>query len=72
MQTLQFSLRQSDFLKRWNRVYGGDVFRLRGMIRGNPAITSHPDHVRSLFTAKPEQAPSLTHRRAQLHAHRAG
>ena len=23
-------------------------------------ITSHPDHVRSLFTAKPEQAPSLT------------
>ena len=24
------------------------------------SITSHPDHVRSLFTAKPEQAPSLT------------
>jgi cytochrome P450 len=23
-------------------------------------ITSHPDHVRSLFTAKPDQAPSLT------------
>jgi cytochrome P450 len=23
-------------------------------------ITSHPDHVQSLFTAKPEQAPSLT------------
>jgi len=23
-------------------------------------VTSHPDHVRSLFTAKPEQAPSLT------------
>src|SRR5207244_13537987 len=25
-----------------------------------PVITSHPDHIRSLFTAKPEQAPSLT------------
>ena len=60
MQTLQFSLRQSDFVKRWDRVYGGDVFRMRGMIRGLPAVTSHPDHVRSLFTAKPEQAPSLT------------
>ena len=23
-------------------------------------VTSHPDHVKSLFTAKPEQAPSLT------------
>ena len=27
---------------------------------GGPVITCHPDHVRSLFTAKPEQAPSLT------------
>ena len=27
---------------------------------GGPVVTSHPDHVRSLFTAKPEQAPSLT------------
>jgi cytochrome P450 len=27
---------------------------------GGPVITSHPDHVKSLFTAKPEQAPSLT------------
>ncbi|MEA2346707.1 MAG: hypothetical protein QOG62_494 [Thermoleophilaceae bacterium] len=60
MQTLQFSLRQGDFLRRWDRAYGGDVFTLRGMIRGNPAITSHPDHVRSLFTAQPALAPSLT------------
>ncbi len=29
-------------------------------IPGGPVVTSHPDHVRSLFTAKPEQAPSLT------------
>ena len=33
---------------------------MRGVIDG-PVVTSHPDHVRSLFTAKPEQAPpSLT------------
>ena len=28
--------------------------------RGRGHVTSHPDHVRSLFTANPEQAPSLT------------
>ena len=34
---------------------------MHGTIPGaGPVITSHPDHVRSLFTAKPEQAPSLT------------
>jgi cytochrome P450 len=33
---------------------------MRGIVAGNPAITSHPDHVQSLFTAKPEEAPSLT------------
>jgi cytochrome P450 len=33
---------------------------MRGVVPGGPVITSHPDHVRSLFTAKPEQAPSLT------------
>ena len=33
---------------------------MRGLDPGGPVITSHPDHVRSLFTAKPEQAPSLT------------
>ncbi len=34
---------------------------MRGALPGpGPVITSHPDHVRSLFTAKPEQAPSLT------------
>ena len=33
---------------------------MRGVIPGGPVVTSHPDHVRSLFTAKPEQAPSLT------------
>ena len=28
--------------------------------RDDDVVTSHPDHVRSLFTAKPEEAPSLT------------
>ena len=32
---------------------------MEGVI-GPMAVTSHPDHVRSLFTARPEQAPSLT------------
>jgi cytochrome P450 len=38
----------------------GEVFRMRTAMPGGPVVTSHPDHVRSLFTAKPEQAPSLT------------
>ena len=33
---------------------------MRTPMPGGPVVTSHPDHVRSLFTAKPEQAPSLT------------
>ena len=33
---------------------------MRTPLPGGPVVTSHPDHVRSLFTAKPEQAPSLT------------
>ena len=33
---------------------------MRGMVEGDPAITSHPDHVKSLFTASPDLAPSLT------------
>jgi cytochrome P450 len=58
-QTLRFSQRQIEFVFRARRELG-EVFRMRGVIPGGPVITSHPDHVRSLFTAKPEQAPSLT------------
>ena len=37
------------------------MFQLRGAIgRDLVVVTSHPDHVRSLFMAKPEEAPSLT------------
>ncbi|MGV1048516.1 MAG: cytochrome P450 [Solirubrobacterales bacterium] len=58
-QTLRFSQRQIELVFRARRELG-EVFRMRGVIPGGPVITSHPDHVRSLFTASPEQAPSLT------------
>jgi cytochrome P450 len=60
LQTLRFSIRQIEFVFRARRELG-DVFLLRGAIDDDlDAITCHPDHVRSLFTAKPEDAPSLT------------
>jgi cytochrome P450 len=60
LQTLRFNQRQIEFVFRARRELG-ETFRMRGTLPGpGPVITSHPDHVRSLFTAKPEQAPSLT------------
>jgi cytochrome P450 len=59
LQVLRFSQRQIQFVF-WARRTLGEVFRMRGTVPGRPVITSHPDHVRSLFTAKPELAPSLT------------
>jgi cytochrome P450 len=59
IQSLRFNQRQIEFVFRARRELG-EVFRMRGTIPGGPVITSHPDHVRSLFTAKPELAPSLT------------
>ena len=60
LQTLRFNQRQIEFVFRARRELG-ETFRMHGVIPGpGPVITSHPDHVRSLFTAKPEQAPSLT------------
>jgi cytochrome P450 len=59
VQVLRFSQRQIEFVFRARRELG-EVFRMRGVVPDGPVITSHPDHVRSLFTAKPEQAPSLT------------
>ena len=60
VQTLRFSVRQIEFVFRAQRELG-DVFRMHTVVdREVLAVTSHPDHVRSLFTAKPEQAPSLT------------
>jgi cytochrome P450 len=59
LQVLRFTFRQIDFVFRARRELG-EVFRIQGTIPGDPVVTSHPDHVRSLFTAKPELAPSLT------------
>ena len=58
-QSLRFSQRQIEFVFRARRELG-ETFRMSGVIPGGPVITSHPDHIRSLFTAKPELAPSLT------------
>ena len=50
---------------------------MRAGIRGGAVVTCHPDHVRSIFTAKPEHVPSLdgrvaaaADRRTQLGADR--
>jgi len=59
VQMLRFNQRQIEFVFRARRELG-DVFRMRTAMPGGPVITSHPDHVRSLFTASPELAPSLT------------
>src|SRR6185437_1233897 len=59
LQVLRFNQRQIQFVFRARRELG-EVFRMRGTVSGGTAVTSHPDHVRSLFTAKPELAPSLT------------
>ena len=60
VQILRFNQRQIQFVFRWRRELG-EVFRFRGAsLDEEPVITSHPEHVESLFKAKPEQAPSLT------------
>jgi cytochrome P450 len=59
LQVLRFNQRQIEFVFGARRRHG-EVFRMHGIVPGGPTITSHPDHVRSLFTAKPELAPSLT------------
>jgi cytochrome P450 len=59
LQSLRFNQRQIEFVFRARRELG-EVFQMHGATEDAVALTSHPDHVRSLFTAKPEQAPSLT------------
>jgi cytochrome P450 len=50
---MAFSLRS----RRWF----GDVWQLRLLSRREPfVVTTHPDHVKSLFKARPQDAPSLT------------
>lgn len=58
-QVARFTTRQIQYVFEWNRKLG-QTFQAHGVVAGRPVITSHPDHVKSLFTAKPDQAPSLT------------
>jgi cytochrome P450 len=59
LQVLRFNQRQIEFVFHARRRLG-EVFRMSGVVAGGPVITSHPDHVRSLFTAKVPLVPSLT------------
>src|ERR1019366_720408 len=59
LQMLRFSRRQIEFVFRARRELG-EVFEAKAGISGGIVVSSHPDHARSLFTAKPELVPSLT------------
>jgi len=58
LQILRFNQRQIEFVFKARR-HLGEVWSMRAY-RNDDTVTSHPDHVRSLLTAKPEDAPSLT------------
>jgi cytochrome P450 len=59
-QTVRFMRRPLSFHVGARRRYG-DVWQMRILSRREPfAVTSHPDHFRSLVTAKAGDAPSLT------------
>jgi cytochrome P450 len=60
LQTLRFGSRPMAFSLRANRRFG-DVWQLQILSRQEPfVVTCHPDHVQSLLTARPADAPSLT------------
>jgi cytochrome P450 len=60
VQTITFGARPLSFMLRPSRSLG-DVWQLELLSRDEPmVVTCHPDHVESLFKAKPEDAPSLT------------
>ena len=58
--SLKLTARQTEWVFRAHREHG-DTFRFLTLIHERPVtMVSHPDHVKSLMTAKPEIAPSLT------------
>ncbi len=60
VQTVMFGMAPMDFNLRAQRELG-DVWEVDLPARDGPLVmTSHPDHVKSLFTAKSEDAPTLT------------
>jgi cytochrome P450 family 135 len=58
VHVLWFSQRQWHMVFK-SRARFGDVWGMRGYVRGRVAVTCHPDHIRSLFTASPELVPTL-------------
>ena len=56
-QKLHFSVRQIEYLSRWQRQLG-DTFWGYADVPNATLFISHPDHAKSLFTAKPSDAPS--------------
>ena len=58
VQVLRFNQRQIEFVFKARRALG-EVWSMHAY-RDVDVVTSHPDHVRSLFTARPEDAPSIT------------
>jgi cytochrome P450 len=60
LQTIRFGRRPLAFnMGAYNRF--GDVWQMSIISRKEPfVVTCHPDHIQSLFKAKPEDAPSLT------------
>jgi cytochrome P450 len=60
LQTLRVSTRPLEFMFRAHRELGETFLIDTHIDTGSVAVTSHPDHVRSLFTADPAIAPSVT------------
>ncbi len=59
VQSLRLIMRQSDYVFRSAHELG-DTFLARVATGEQLLFTSHPDHARSLFTADPDLAPSMT------------
>jgi cytochrome P450 len=58
VQVLWFGQRQWSFMFHYREKFG-EVFSPRGYVRGQAAVTCHPDHIRSLFTTPPDKVPTL-------------
>lgn len=58
--SLRLTTRQLDFLFGARREHG-DVFSFPTLVHDEPVtMVNHPDHIKSLMTAKPDLAPSVT------------
>ncbi len=58
VQVLWFGQLEWQFVHHYREKLG-EVWMVNGYVRGRTAITSHPDHIRSLFKAPPDKVPTL-------------